>query len=85
MNKLKKEHLTQKAELKEGFLEEVIPKLSWVLIISKGQPGEEGMEGGHEHYQSEQQRHRRLGNPWGGGGNGGGGGEESKEVIKTGD
>lgn len=22
------------------------------------------MEGGHEHYLSEQQRHRRLGNPW---------------------
>lgn len=75
MMKLKKEHLTQKVEIKEGFLEEVILKLSWVLIISKGQPGEEGMEGGYEHFQSEQQRHRRLGNPRG----------ENKEVRKTGD
>lgn len=49
MMKLKKENLTQRVDIKEGFLEEVIPKLSWVLRISKGQPSEEGMEGRQEH------------------------------------
>ena len=46
MMKLKKENLTQRVEIKEGFLEEVIPKLSGVLRISKGQPSEEGKECG---------------------------------------
>ena len=33
------EHLTQKAEIKESFLEEVIPQAS---LKDKSQPGEEG-------------------------------------------
>lgn len=48
--KLKEEHLIRKVEIKEGFLEEVMPKVSWVLRISKGQPGEEGMVGANKHF-----------------------------------
>lgn len=39
------EHLTQKAEIKESFLEEVIPQAS---LKDKSQPGEEVVEGGAE-------------------------------------
>lgn len=49
MMKLKKEHLTQRVEIKEGFLEEVVPKLSRVLRINVSQVKKGWMEGGYEH------------------------------------
>ena len=50
------EHLTQKAEVKESLLEEVIPQVS---LKDKSQPGEEVVEGGTE--QSSKGDSRRTG------------------------
>ena len=49
-------HLTQKAEVKESFPEEVIPQVS---LKDKSQPGEEVVEGGTE--QSSKGDSRRTG------------------------